>query len=179
MRSGSLDGVSNRAQSTGRCARIHLSSLALKLVTMAPAHLSLSAPAYCTRLPSASGLLPVGSAACQLAYVNDQMRPKGMDRHCRCQRESRVNRSFHQLNDRPLRVANSWNRYWGEKGYFRIKRGTDECGIESQVCAHSRLSGLLYNRPTNRSADRAADRTKTRLCVPQVLVSEITEHTHA
>merc|ERR1719408_169815 len=31
------------------------------------------------------------------------------------------------------KVANSWNPYWGEKGYFRIRRGTNECGIESQV----------------------------------------------
>jgi cathepsin B len=28
------------------------------------------------------------------------------------------------------KVANSWNPYWGEKGYFRIKRGGSECGIE-------------------------------------------------
>lgn len=28
------------------------------------------------------------------------------------------------------KVANSWNRYWGEQGYFRIKRGEDECSIE-------------------------------------------------
>ena len=34
-------------------------------------------------------------------------------------------------------MANSWNPYWGEKGYFRIKRGTDECGIESSVTASS------------------------------------------
>jgi cathepsin B len=27
-------------------------------------------------------------------------------------------------------VANSWNADWGEKGFFRILRGTDECGIE-------------------------------------------------
>jgi hypothetical protein len=27
----------------------------------------------------------------------------------------------------------SWNPFWGENGYFRIKRGNDECGIESQV----------------------------------------------
>jgi len=33
------------------------------------------------------------------------------------------------------KVANSWNPYWGENGYFRIKRGTDECGIESQAMA--------------------------------------------
>ena len=33
------------------------------------------------------------------------------------------------------KVANSWNPYWGEEGYFRIVRGTDECGIESQVTA--------------------------------------------
>merc|ERR1711871_56210 len=31
------------------------------------------------------------------------------------------------------KVANSWNPYWGEKGYFRIKRGGNECGIEDGV----------------------------------------------
>jgi cathepsin B len=35
------------------------------------------------------------------------------------------------------KVANSWNPYWGEKGYFRIVRGTDECGIEDQVTANN------------------------------------------
>ena len=34
-------------------------------------------------------------------------------------------------------VANSWNPYWGEKGYFRIKRGTNEGGIEDQVIGTS------------------------------------------
>jgi len=33
------------------------------------------------------------------------------------------------------KVANSWNPYWGEKGYFRIKRGNNEGGIENQVTA--------------------------------------------
>lgn len=33
------------------------------------------------------------------------------------------------------KIANSWNEDWGEKGYFRIKRGTNECGIEGQVVA--------------------------------------------
>jgi len=28
-------------------------------------------------------------------------------------------------------VKNSWGPEWGEKGYFRIRRGTDELGIES------------------------------------------------
>ena len=27
-------------------------------------------------------------------------------------------------------VANSWNENWGEKGFFRILRGNNECGIE-------------------------------------------------
>jgi len=31
------------------------------------------------------------------------------------------------------KVQNSWNPYWGEQGYFRIKRGHNECGIEDQV----------------------------------------------
>jgi len=33
------------------------------------------------------------------------------------------------------KVANSWNPYWGEKGYFRIARGNNECGIEDMVTA--------------------------------------------
>jgi len=30
-------------------------------------------------------------------------------------------------------LANSWNEHWGEKGYFRMLRGNDECGVESDV----------------------------------------------
>jgi len=29
-------------------------------------------------------------------------------------------------------IENSWNKTWGDNGYFKIVRGTDECGIESQ-----------------------------------------------
>jgi len=32
-------------------------------------------------------------------------------------------------------VANSWNPDWGDAGFFKIKRGTDECGIEGQIVA--------------------------------------------
>eukprot|EP00112_Aurelia_sp_Birch-Aquarium-sp1_P003693 Seg1415.13 transcript_id=Seg1415.13/GoldUCD/mRNA.D3Y31 product="Cathepsin B" protein_id=Seg1415.13/GoldUCD/D3Y31 len=32
-------------------------------------------------------------------------------------------------------VANSWNPDWGDKGYFKILRGEDHCGIESGVVA--------------------------------------------
>ena len=28
-------------------------------------------------------------------------------------------------------VKNSWSSEWGEKGYFRILRGTNECNIET------------------------------------------------
>jgi len=35
------------------------------------------------------------------------------------------------------KVANSWNPYWGEKGYFRIVRGNNNCGIEDMVTASS------------------------------------------
>jgi len=32
-------------------------------------------------------------------------------------------------------VANSWNSDWGNQGFFNIRRGTDECGIESGIVA--------------------------------------------
>jgi len=32
-------------------------------------------------------------------------------------------------------VANSWNEDWGEKGLFKIRRGNNECGIESEITA--------------------------------------------
>jgi len=35
------------------------------------------------------------------------------------------------------KIQNSWNPYWGEKGHFRIVRGTDECGIEDDATASS------------------------------------------
>ena len=28
-------------------------------------------------------------------------------------------------------VANSWSPQWGLKGFFKIRRGTNECGIET------------------------------------------------
>lgn len=31
--------------------------------------------------------------------------------------------------------VNSWNEFWGEKGTFRILRGSNECGIEGSVVA--------------------------------------------
>jgi len=30
-------------------------------------------------------------------------------------------------------IANSWNPTWGDHGYFKIRRGNDECGIEDEI----------------------------------------------
>ncbi|CAA0826866.1 Cysteine proteinases superfamily protein [Striga hermonthica] len=32
-------------------------------------------------------------------------------------------------------LANQWNKSWGDDGYFMIRRGTNECGIEEDVVA--------------------------------------------
>ncbi|CAO4378618.1 unnamed protein product [Caenorhabditis nigoni] len=32
-------------------------------------------------------------------------------------------------------IANSWGTNWGEKGFFKIRRGVNECGIEGNVVA--------------------------------------------
>merc|ERR1712019_31497 len=31
------------------------------------------------------------------------------------------------------KIKNSWNEEWGDNGHFLIRRGTNECGIESSV----------------------------------------------
>jgi len=31
------------------------------------------------------------------------------------------------------KIANSWNPYWGEDGYFRILKGVNECEVESEA----------------------------------------------
>ena len=44
-------------------------------------------------------------------------------------------------------VQNSWGEKWGDRGYFRILRGVDECGIESNIICM--IPDFFY--PTNYS----------------------------
>ena len=32
-------------------------------------------------------------------------------------------------------IRNSWGVYWGEQGWFRLIRGVDNLGVESQECS--------------------------------------------
>ncbi|MCO5575865.1 hypothetical protein L7F22_029670 [Adiantum nelumboides] len=41
-------------------------------------------------------------------------------------------------------LANSWNRQWGEDGYFLMKRSVNECGIEGSVVAGMPASRSLH-----------------------------------
>ena len=49
--------------------------------------------------------------------------------------------------------ANSWNTEWGDKGFFKILRGTNECGIEKSVVAgtfkpdYSDLTSIFNSGP--------------------------------
>ena len=39
-------------------------------------------------------------------------------------------------------VANSWNEAWGMNGYFKIKRGTNECQIEDAIVNGGPVAGM-------------------------------------
>lgn len=47
------------------------------------------------------------------------------------------------------KVKNSWGQLWGEKGYVRIERGYDECGILSQPSYPKMSSSCTPNRKPN------------------------------
>ncbi|KAG5055987.1 hypothetical protein JHK85_008497 [Glycine max] len=52
-------------------------------------------------------------------------------------------------------LANQWNREWGDDGYFKIRRGTNECGIEEDVTAGLPSTKNLVREVTDMDADAA------------------------
>ena len=46
-------------------------------------------------------------------------------------------------------VANSWNEGWGANGFFKIRRGNNECGIEGQIVAGIPKLWSQYNHISN------------------------------
>ncbi|CAK9165922.1 unnamed protein product [Ilex paraguariensis] len=51
-------------------------------------------------------------------------------------------------------LANQWNRSWGDDGYFMIRRGSNECGIEEDVVAGTPSSRNLIKKFGNVDAFR-------------------------
>merc|ERR1711971_410693 len=63
------------------------------------------------------------------------------------------------------KVANSWNPYWGEKGYFRILRGVNHCGIEDEAVATSANSTWHLASPHQRLVRTRRERTLAMHCL--------------
>jgi hypothetical protein len=59
-------------------------------------------------------------------------------------------------------LANSWGPSWGEKGYGRIRQGTDECGIEFE--AQYPLARLPTSCSTNAACKNGGEFTSTCAC---------------
>jgi cathepsin B len=57
------------------------------------------------------------------------------------QRHSNENLGGHQVQiigwgvEEKVVLANSWNKYCRDEGFFKIKRGVNECGIEGDINA--------------------------------------------
>ena len=49
---------------------------------------------------------------------------------------------------------NSWGVHWGEKGLFRIRRGTNECQIEDEIAAGTPSSLPSLSSPDAASVSR-------------------------
>jgi cathepsin B len=62
------------------------------------------------------------------------------------------------------KVANSWNPYWGEKGYFRIKRGNNEAGIEDQVTFSPANAKWSQGAPAPGPSPHCADTEDSSYC---------------
>lgn len=51
-------------------------------------------------------------------------------------------------------IANSWNQDWGDKGYFKILRGQNECGIEEDIVGGKPKVNHTRQRKFKKPADR-------------------------
>lgn len=72
-------------------------------------------------------------------------------------------------------IQNTWGPYWGEKGYFRMRRGVDELGIES-ICEAA--DPVIIDNKTQKRLEKQEYKKLTEKNNQKEVKNDQTENTH-